>query len=154
MEKASIIIPVFNKVETTLKCIDTIRRFNKNSLFEIMIIDNGSTDETQRVFSSPPFNSPLSKGGNMGVVTYIRNIENPGLSKTYNNAAKLAKYNILCFMHNDVFVYEENWISKISDFIYKMPNAGIVGLYGAKTMRKDGRFKGWKEKISYMFKRR
>lgn len=130
MEGISIIIPVLNKIETTLKCIDTIKRFNKNSPFEIIIVDNGSIDDTPSVLSD-----------NRNIV-YIRNIENLGLSKAYNNAVKMAKCNILCFMHNDVFVYEEEWISKIKDFIMKTSDAGIIGLYGAKTMRKDGSFRG------------
>jgi GT2 family glycosyltransferase len=43
-------------------------------------------------------------------------------------------------MHNDVFVYEDNWVSTLSEFICKTQDAGIVGLYGAKTMSKDGRY--------------
>lgn len=130
MEEVSIIIPVLNKIEATIKCIDTIKRFNRNSLYEIIIIDNGSIDETPAVLA------------NKKDIVYVRKTENLGISKAYNEGAKLAKYNILCFMHNDVFVYEEDWISKMSDFICKTPDAGIIGLYGAKTMRKDGSFRG------------
>ncbi len=142
MEGVSIIIPVFNKLEITQKCISHIKEFNKKCTFEIIIVDNGSTDETQQFFSSLPFNSPLIKGGYRGVITYIRNEKNLGLSKAYNQASKVAKCNIFCFMHNDVFVFEENWMDKIRNFIIKTPNAGVVGLYGAKTMRIDGSFRG------------
>lgn len=131
MEKVSIIIPVFNQIETTLDCIANIREFNKDSsLFEIIVVDNGSTDDTPQVLSN-------DKG-----IVYIRNKENVGLSKAYNSAARQARYNILCFMHNDVFVYEDNWVSTLSGFICKTQDAGIVGLYGAKTIRKDGSFRG------------
>ena len=40
-------------------------------------------------------------------------------------------------MHNDVFVFEKDWAMKIKGFIENAPGAGIVGLYGAKKIRKD-----------------
>lgn len=127
MEKVSIIIPVFNQIEITKDCIANIREFNKDtSLFEIIIVDNGSTDNTPLILSKDK------------EIVYIRNQENLGISKAYNKAEKVARYNILCFMHNDVFIYEENWISILSDFICRKHNIGIVGVYGAKTMDKEG----------------
>ena len=130
MEGVSIIIPVFNKLEITRKCIDHIREFNKNYVFEIIIVDNGSTDETPDV---------LSKGKDL---IYLRNTENLGISKGCNIGSKTAGNRVLCFMHNDVFIFKKNWIAEIHDFISKTPNVGIVGLYGAKTLRKDGSFRG------------
>jgi len=68
MEGVSIIIPVFNKLEITRKCIDHIREFNKNYAFEIIIADNGSTDEIPDVLS------------NDKDIIYIRNQENLGIA--------------------------------------------------------------------------
>lgn len=134
MEGLSIIIPVFNKLETTLKCIDSIRGQNVNAAYEIIIVDNGSTDETQQTFTVGAGVKP--------VLNYIRNQQNLGVSKALNIGAEAAKYDVLCFMHNDVFVFRENWTAAISGFISKTANAGVVGLYGAKTLRKDGTFRG------------
>jgi GT2 family glycosyltransferase len=130
MEGVSIIIPVFNKFEITNKCIEHIIAHNNKTSFEIIVVDNGSTDKTPVA---------LSKEKDM---TYIRNKSNVGLSKAYNHAVKEAQYDTYCFMHNDVFVYEEDRTARIRDFILSMPDAGVVGLYGAKTMRKDGGFRG------------
>jgi len=130
MEGTSLIIPVFNKIEVTRRCIEHIRSFNVKCSPQIVIIDNGSTDETPHI---------LSKEKD---ILYIRNKENIGISKAYNMGSKVAKQNLLIFMHNDVFVYEEAWVAKIEDSIAKARNAGIVGLYGAKTIRKDGSFRG------------
>lgn len=130
MEGISIIIPVFNKLDITRKCINYIREFNQQFPLEIVIVDNGSTDKTPEVLS------------NEKDITYIRNQENLGISKAYNHGTKIAKYDLLCFMHNDVFLFENKWILKIRDFILKTPKVGIVGLYGAKTLRRDGSFMG------------
>ncbi len=158
MEGISIIIPVFNKIESTMRCIHSIRELNKNSTFEIIIVDNGSTDETPQFFSSQPFNPtfskeekcgnpPLKKGdiggfSNEKKITYIRNEENLGVSRACNQGAGAANCGIFCFMHNDVFIFQENWTASLSDLITKASNAGMIGLYGAKTLRKDASFRG------------
>jgi len=134
MEGLSIIIPVFNKIETTRKCIGSIRGQNEGDAYEIIIVDNGSTDETQETLSA--------EAGFKPALHYIRNQENLGVSKALNIGAEAAKYDVLCFMHNDVFIFREKWTSEISGFISKTANAGVVGLYGAKTIRKDGTFRG------------
>ncbi|MBI4683243.1 MAG: glycosyltransferase [Nitrospirae bacterium] len=137
MEGLSIIIPVFNKIETTRKCIDSIRGQNEGEAYEIIIVDNGSTDETEQVcrggFKTRPYHEQI---------TCIRNPENLGVSKALNIGAGAARYNMLCFMHNDVFVLQKNWTAAIYKFINETKNAGVVGLYGAKTMRRDGSFRG------------
>jgi GT2 family glycosyltransferase len=147
MEGLSIIIPVFNKIETTMKCINSIRELNRDCVYEIIIIDNGSTDETPRVFSSyteigAEGDSQPGDSGDRGKITYIRNDKNLGVAKVLNKGASVANFDILCFMHNDVFISQENWITSLGEFITNTANAGVVGLYGAKTIRKDGSFKG------------
>lgn len=142
MEGLSIVIPVFNQIESTEKCISSIRNCNKDSIYEIIVVDNGSTDNTEQFFSSFSSGSSTGKDYYGEIITYIRNEENLGVSKALNRGAGAAKYSMLCFMHNDVFVFRDNWTAIITEFIKGTPNTGIVGFYGAKTMRKDGSFRG------------
>lgn len=114
----------------TLKCVSAVKEYNRDSNFEIIVFDNGSTDSTPEV---------LSKDNK---ILYIRSGKNLGLTRAYNMSVKRAEGGIFCFMHNDVFVLEDNWILKISHFLNILPNAGVAGLYGAKTIRKDGSFRG------------
>ncbi|MBI5055810.1 MAG: glycosyltransferase [Nitrospirae bacterium] len=139
MEGLSIIIPVFNKLETTVKCVNFINEHNKDCSFEIIVVDNGSTDETPRTFEVGAGFKPALDSGQ---ITYIRNEQNLGVAKALNIGAKAAKYDVLCFMHNDVFVFREGWTGAIHNFISTTVNAGVAGLYGAKTLRKDGSFRG------------
>jgi GT2 family glycosyltransferase len=130
MEKTSIIIAVFNKWNLTLQCLDFIREHNDKNTYEMIVVDNGSTDKTPEVLSG------------YGDIVYIRNERNSGISPAYNRAVKEATCPVLCFMHNDVFVSGKGWIPMIAEFLRKTDDAGIVGLYGAKTIRKDGSFRG------------
>jgi len=88
MEGISIIIPVYNKLEITLRCIEHIRKMNRKGVAEIIIVDNGSTDATPVM---------LSKQSD---IAYIRSLENLGIAKAFNCAAENAKGDIFCFMHN------------------------------------------------------
>ena len=45
----SIVIPVYNNFEVTKKCIDSINKTNLKTSYEIIIADDGSTDETQNI---------------------------------------------------------------------------------------------------------
>jgi GT2 family glycosyltransferase len=130
MEKVSIVIPVFNKIDITLRCIQHIRRMNRKDSFELVIADNGSTDETRET---------LERDRD---ILYIRNRENLGIARACNSGASAAHHGILCFMHNDVFVWQEDWVSRLAAFITSARDAGIVGLYGAKVLRRDGSFRG------------
>jgi GT2 family glycosyltransferase len=130
MEGISIIIPVYNKLEITLRCIEHIRKMNRKGVAEIIIVDNGSTDATPVM---------LSKQSD---IAYIRSLENLGIAKAFNCAAENAKGDIFCFMHNDVFVHEQEWAARLAAFIRTTTDAGVVGLYGAKMLRRDGSFRG------------
>ena len=130
MEGLSIIIPVYNRIEMTLRCIEQIRRQNRNSTYELIVFDNGSTDSTPDLLSS-------ERG-----LHYIRDEKNLGISGACNRASEKASYPFLCFMHNDLFIFRQDWVRDIVGFFEERPQAGVVGLYGAKTIRRDGSYRG------------
>ena len=130
MEGISVIIPVHNRLEMTKGCVECIGEKNPGYLYEIIIIDNGSTDETGDFFSRAT------------TVVYHRNESNLGISEALNQGAHLARHDIFCFLHNDVFIHEKDWMKKVSNFFSQNTMKGVVGFYGAKCIRKDGTFRG------------
>ncbi|MFO0730016.1 MAG: glycosyltransferase [Nitrospiraceae bacterium] len=81
----SIIIPVWNKVELTQQCVTALAEVTDEVDYEVIIVDNGSTDGT------PAFLGQLS-----GDVHIIRNEENLGFSKACNQGAKAARGSSWC----------------------------------------------------------
>lgn len=130
MEGLSIIIPVYNKIGITLECIRDIQRNNINSTYEIILFDNGSTDETPYILSRDKD------------ILYIRSDKNIGISEACNEGARRARYQFLCFMHNDLFIFGNEWVGKLVNFLQEKRDAGVIGLYGAREIRKDGSYRG------------
>ena len=131
MADVGIVIPVYNKIATTLECIGHIREQNPAGGYEIVVVDNASTDDTPRAL------------GALEGVGYVRNDRNLGVSAALNvGAQRIPRADILVFMHNDVFVEKKGWIEDIHRFLMERADAGVTGLYGAKTLRRDASFRG------------
>jgi len=54
-----------------------------------------------------------------------------GLCEVYNDGAQKAKYEILCFSHEDVEMQTMNWGSIVCDIFNKNKNLGLLGVAGS-----------------------
>ena len=54
-----------------------------------------------------------------------------GLCKLYNEGTHKAKFDTLCFMHEDVEIKTINWGKKVIDYFDKDPQLGLIGLAGS-----------------------
>ena len=123
----SIVIAVCNMLGFTRLCIDYIRK-NTVVPYELIIVDNGSTDGTQEYFRE------LAKELD---VNYMRNEKNLGPIVAINQGIKMSKYEYICQMHNDVVVFEKGWLEKIVSNMEQDPNIGIVCLAGRQYIRRN-----------------
>lgn len=64
-----------------------------------------------------------------------------GLCKIYNHYARISKYDILCFFHEDISFGTTNWGNIIIDFFQRTPKAGVIGFAGATVKTKN--ISGW-----------
>jgi glycosyltransferase involved in cell wall biosynthesis len=109
----SVIIPVFNGAAHIQKCLDSLL-IQETEPLEIIVVDNGSTDET------------LSIASRYGKVRLIEE-ETPGASKARNKGAKEAKGSILAFIDADCQA-EPDWIKEAWHIMQKEKTVdGLVG---------------------------
>ncbi len=130
MEGISVIIPCYNKLDLTKDFVNFMEQ-TKDAMIEFIMIDNNSTDGTANYLK-----------GLAGQFRYHINPENIGMVQAFNQGASLGKFEILVFMHNDVFIHIPDWPMLLRKFFIKKSDIGIVGFYGAKHIRKDGSFMG------------
>ncbi|GAB4332177.1 MAG: hypothetical protein Kow0037_09480 [Calditrichia bacterium] len=123
----SIIIPVFNKIELTRNCLEKIYQTVPEDLdFEIVIVDNASTDGTQLLLKKAQ-----EFYQNLRVIT---NLENLGFARACNIGATNAKGKHLLFLNNDT----EPGPGWIENLLRTAEEEEKVGVVGAKLLYPDG----------------
>ncbi len=64
-----------------------------------------------------------------------------GICKVYNKLAEKARFDHLCFLHEDVLLQTKEWGKKIVEILSTVDNIGLVGIAGCKY--KSSYFSGW-----------
>jgi len=106
--KVSIIVPVYNEEKTITDCLESLKKQTYKD-FEIIIVDDGSSDKTLEV---------LKKSG---IKFYQQEHLGPGAAR--NLGAKHAKGEILVFVDADM-TFDKNFIRKLIDPIIKVKAIG------------------------------
>ena len=120
----SIIIATYNNLYYTLQCLKSINEAKEKTPFEIIIIDDCSTDgDTEKII-------PKIKG-----ITYYRVKKNQGFVKNMNIGAKIAKGKYIYLLNNDTKV-TNNYLAYLLDVFKKDSNVGVVG---SKLVYPDGK---------------
>lgn len=112
----SIVIPCFDQHDMTTACISAVI-FNTSDLFEIVLIDNGST---------PPSSIEAVHGHG----SVIRNESNTGFPCAVNQGIRAAKGEIIILLNNDVIV-TENWAQRLEWHLLKYDIVGPLTNYVA-----------------------
>ena len=103
MPSATVIIPTYNRGKTLSKCIDSILQQDyPQDKFELIIIDDGSTDDTHELLKKyekkPGFSYFFQK--------------NKGPSSARNLGINNSRGEIICFIDDDC-IAEKNWLKNI-----------------------------------------
>ena len=115
-EKISVIIPTYNRGESIIESINSVLKQTYHNL-EIIIIDDGSTDNTELLISNL----------NDYRIKYIKLNENKGASFARNEGIKIASGKYITFQDSDdlyhldkIEIQYKNLIKKKSDFDFCM----------------------------------
>lgn len=113
--KTSIIILTYNNLDKTRDCIESIRKYTDKDSYEIIVVDNNSTDDT-KLF--------LEEQDDIKVIFNESNVGFPmGCNIGIANAEET--YDIL-LLNNDTIV-TKNWLSNLKKCLYSDEKIGAVG---------------------------
>jgi GT2 family glycosyltransferase len=120
--QVSIIIPVFNQLAYTIECLAAVSRHPQRTAFELIVIDDASTDASASVLSGIPG------------VRYLRNEANIGYLQSCNSAVQSAVGKYICFLNNDTQV-QKQWLDPL---VQQLEQRAEVGIVGSKLLFPDG----------------
>ncbi|MDD5579588.1 MAG: glycosyltransferase [Methylobacter sp.] len=119
----SVIIPVFGKLDYTLRCLASIASTPPGVDFEVIVVDDCSPDQSAEEISK------------IKSVRLIRNSQNQGFIRSCNAGAKAAQGDYLYFLNNDTEV-TPGWMDELLRTFREFPGTGLAG---SKLIYPDGR---------------
>lgn len=113
----SVIIVNYNTCELTRKCIESIYSFTKENSFEIILVDNNSSDDSVEVISS-----------RFPEVKLILNDTNIGFGRANNRGNSIAQGEFVFFLNSDTYLISDA-IKSFYDYMkdVKHSNVAVVG---------------------------
>ena len=124
----SIVIPVCNKWVYTAACLRSLLEVKGRHSFEVIVVDDKSSDET------------AERLANIEGLTHLRNDKNLGFVGSCNRGAAKARGAYLVLLNNDTQV-TEGWLDELIDTFDREPRAGLVGarlIYPDGTLQESG----------------
>ncbi|VVT23797.1 N-acetylglucosaminyl-diphospho-decaprenol L-rhamnosyltransferase [Roseovarius sp. EC-HK134] len=121
--KVSIVIPAHNKVEVTYLALCSLLIAPNEASFEVIVVDDGSTDETATL-------ETVVSG-----ITVLHNPEPQRFIRACNAGADQARGEYIVLLNNDVEV-TTGWLDELLAAFERFDN---VGLAGSKLLYPDGR---------------
>ncbi len=119
----TVIIPIYGKIDYTLRCLASIVTNPPQSAFEVVIVDDCSPDESVDILSK-------IKG-----IHLLRNTENLGFIRASNRGAQESRGEYLYFLNNDTEV-TPGWMDGLLRTFHELP---CTGMAGSKLLYPDGR---------------
>ncbi len=120
----SIIIVTHNSLSPVEGCLESIMRHPPSREYEVVVVDNASTDGT-----------PEMIGRRFPSAKLISNRENTGYSRGVNQGIRSSGGRLFLVLNPDIVV-QEGSIDRLVDFLERTPDAGIAA---SKLIYPDGR---------------
>jgi|GEM_PF-1354434 len=118
MPKVSIIIPTRDRLDLLQRAVDTLLEKTVYENYEVIIVDNGSTEEAVTAY--------LARLQAKGLVQVISHHGTFNFPRLMNGAVAHASGDIIVMLNNDTFIIEPNWLSEMVALAIE-PGVGAVG---------------------------
>jgi GT2 family glycosyltransferase len=111
----SFIISLYNRLDLTQTCLNSLEQTVDHPDWEVIIVDDGSTDGTREFLATLPSRYRV-----------LLNDTKQSYAANNNKAAALAQGHFLCLLNNDV-VLTPGWLEPMLAAFDRFPDAGVVG---------------------------
>ncbi len=115
MTRCSLIIPAFNRASLTKQCVDRLLANPSQADAEIIVVDDGSRDLTERMLAR--YGEP---------VRVVKHDRNTGFAIACNDGAMVAGGDYVVFLNNDTLP-SRGWLDALIAHAERHPRAAIVG---------------------------
>jgi GT2 family glycosyltransferase len=112
--EVSIVIPIHNKLIYTLQCLQSISQDQIAHSYEVVVVDDGSTDRTVETLKQ------------IAGLRCVALRVNRGFSEACNHGAAAARGRLLLFLNNDTVV-QPGWLDELVAVMNNAPRVGVVG---------------------------
>ncbi len=119
----SIIIVNWNTSKLLMQCLESIYRAEPRPTFEIIVVDNGSSDDSISVCAA-----------HFPDIQVISNEQNLGFAKANNQALMVAKGRYLLLLNSDTIVLP----GAMDEMVRIADNHAEVGAIGPRLLNMDG----------------
>lgn len=110
-----IIIPIWNQLQFTKKCLESIFNYTDYP-YRLILVDNNSNNDTKEY---------LREAWKKDNVILIENSENLGFIKAVNRGIKESDSKYICVMNNDTLA-TKGWLSELVDILERNPSIAIL----------------------------
>lgn len=114
----TVIIPTRDRVDMLSRCVDSVRARSTYENYDILIVDNGSRETTTCEY--------FERLRSDARVTTLRIDEPFNFSRLNNQAAAVARGEVLCFLNNDTEVISADWLEEMVSLACR-EGVGAVG---------------------------
>lgn len=102
LSKFSFILPTYNRKDTIIDSVKSVLNQNyPNNCYEIIIVDDGSTDNTENLIKNTFF-----KELNNNIIKYYKNSKNQGVCATRNIGLSKANNEWIAYIDSDNSIYK------------------------------------------------
>ncbi len=115
-KKVTVVVVTWNALKYTQTCFTTLQENTDFPHYDLIVVDNGSTDGTREYLQSLPR------------AKVIYNERNLGFARANNLAIRAADpESDIVLLNNDVEIYQRDWLSQLQSTAHTREDWGIVG---------------------------
>lgn len=113
----SIIIVNFNTKKLLKDCVDSVVKNTKNIDYEIIVVDNASTDGS--------FEMVAELARKFRIIKLVRNRKNLGFARANNRGLKIARGRYILLLNSDTII-KDNVLGEITSWMDTHPKVGVA----------------------------